>query len=239
MGPLQRLPALAVLGAAALAVALGGCAGDRESGANLVKGKQLFVERCGACHVLARAGTKGTTGPNLDAAFARSRRDGFRDSAISGVTYKQILDPNRTGVMPANLVTGDDARDVSTYVGRVAGAGGKDSGALAGVGQSQQKPLATAEGGTLAIPADPTGQLLFVYKNAEAPAGSLTIDSQNKSSTPHDIAIEGPGAKQAGKVVKGGGTSTVEVKLEPGKYTFLCTVPGHAAAGMKGTLTVT
>jgi uncharacterized cupredoxin-like copper-binding protein len=35
-----------------------------------------------------------------------------------------------------------------------------------------------------------------------------------------------------------GGTKTLSVSLKPGTYTFECTVPGHAAAGMKGTLTV-
>jgi uncharacterized cupredoxin-like copper-binding protein len=30
----------------------------------------------------------------------------------------------------------------------------------------------------------------------------------------------------------------VTATLKPGTYTFLCTVPGHAAGGMKGTLTV-
>jgi uncharacterized cupredoxin-like copper-binding protein len=30
----------------------------------------------------------------------------------------------------------------------------------------------------------------------------------------------------------------VSADLKPGTYTFLCTVDGHAAAGMKGTLTV-
>jgi mono/diheme cytochrome c family protein len=225
-----------VVGATALVVALAGCsAKGGDTSADPVKGKQLFVQRCGSCHVLSRAGTKGTTGPNLDAAFARARQDGFGTAAIRGIVYKQILYPNRTGVMPAKLVTGDNAHDVAAYVGRVAAKGGKDTGALATVGQSQQKPLAKAANGTLTIPADPNGQLLYMFKNATAPAGALTVNSPNKSQTPHDISVQGQGT---GKVVKGGGTSTVKVDLKPGKYTFLCTVPGHAQAGMKGTLTV-
>jgi mono/diheme cytochrome c family protein len=233
----MRLLALVSLaiGATALTVALAGCSAKSDAGADPVKGKQLFVQRCGSCHVLQRAGTKGTQGPNLDAAFARARQDGFGTAAIRGIVYKQILYPNRTGVMPAKLVTGQAAHDVAAYVGRVAAKPGKDTGALATAGQAQQKPLATAKNGVLDIPADPNGQLLYQYKNATAPAGGLTVNSQNKSQTPHDISIQG---QATGKVVKGGGTSMIKVDLKPGKYTFLCTVPGHAQAGMKGTLTV-
>ena len=36
-----------------------------------------------------------------------------------------------------------------------------------------------------------------------------------------------------------GGTSTIDIaNLKAGTYTFYCSVPGHEAAGMKGTLTV-
>jgi mono/diheme cytochrome c family protein len=233
MRPLAVIP-LAVA-TTALVVALAGCSPKGDADADQVKGKQLFVQRCGSCHVLQRAGTKGTTGPSLDAAFARARQDGFGTAVIRGIVYKQILYPNRTGVMPAKLVQGQNAHDVAAYVGHAAARPGKDAGALASVGQAQQKPLATAKNGTLDIPADPNGQLLYVYKNATAPAGPLTVDSQNKSQTPHDISVEG---QATGKEVKGGGTSTIKVTLKPGKYTFLCTVPGHAQAGMKGTLTV-
>jgi mono/diheme cytochrome c family protein len=235
MRVLASVPLL--VGATALVLVLAGCsAKGGSSNADPVKGKQLFVQRCGSCHVLARAGTKGTTGPDLDAAFARARQDGFGTAAIRGIVHKQILFPNREGAMPAKLVTGQDADDVAAYVGKAAAVPGKDTGALATVGQSQQKPLAKAANGTLDIPANPNGQLLYQFKNATAPAGSLTINSQNKSQTPHDISVQG---QATGKVVRGGGTSTIKVDLKPGKYTFLCTVPGHAQAGMKGTLTVT
>jgi cbb3-type cytochrome c oxidase subunit III len=91
------------------------------------KGKELFVDNCGQCHALADAGTQGVIGPNLDDAFDDIReRDGFGESTIRDVVRGQIaypvVDPP-TGEpgMPANIVTGEDADAVATYVASVAG----------------------------------------------------------------------------------------------------------------------
>src|SRR5579884_1362141 len=88
--------------AAGLLVALPGCRVKNGSG-NVVNGKALFVSKCGSCHTLARANTKGTVGPNLDDAFRQSVRDGMKRSTIRGVVDAQILYPARGGVMPAGL----------------------------------------------------------------------------------------------------------------------------------------
>ena len=40
------------------------------------------------------------------------------------------------------------------------------------------------------------------------------------------------------KLVEGNGTDSITFKADAGTYTYLCTFPGHYAAGMKGTLTV-
>ena len=46
-------------------------------------GQEIFTQKCGSCHTLADAGTKGAVGPNLDAAFTRSRNvDGFDESRV-------------------------------------------------------------------------------------------------------------------------------------------------------------
>ena len=96
----------------------------------------------------------------------------------------------------------------------------------------------SSQGTTLQLAADPTGKLEFDKTTLEAPAGKVTIVLTNDSSVPHDVAIEGNGVDVTSEEVDSGGTASVSATLEPGTYTFLCTVPGHEAAGMKGTLTI-
>ena len=233
-----RAPLALAAGATAL-FAAGGCGVQvKEGHGDLVTGKKLFVQKCGSCHILNRANAKGTTGPNLDQAFQRALKDGFKRDTIRSVTHGQILYPNLRGVMPAKLVTGTDAEDVAAYVGYAAARPGKDESALATAVGGAQKPLAVAKAGVLTIPADPNGQLLFTFKNAQAPPGPLTVNSPNESSVQHNIAIQGGGVNEVGPVVTNGGVSKIQATVKAGKYPFLCTVPGHAAAGMKGTLTV-
>lgn len=241
-----RIRSALLLGIAA--VALTGCE-LKDDGDNLVNGKTLFVEKCAACHTLARAGAKGVTGPNLDEAFQQALKDGFGRSAIEGIVHHQILYPNRnpqvdpaTGktlpLMPADLVTGEDAHDVAAYVAMAADAGGEDKGRLATAGQTQNDKVAEEQNGTLDIPTVASGALAYQFGSAEAQAGEITIESKNDASIPHDIAIEGNGVDEQGEVVQGGGTSTLTADLEPGEYTFYCTVPGHREGGMEGKLTV-
>ena len=223
----------------AAALAISGCS-IKDGNPDVVAGKELFVQKCGSCHILARAGTKGTVGPNLDEAFARSKAEGFGEDAILGVVRKQIEFPSvggseGNGLMPADLVDSEGANDVAAYVAMSVAEPGKDTGLLATVGQAKvsDKP-AVAENGVITIPADPTGQLVFSNGTAEGPAGELTLDMPNTSGVPHNIAIEGKGT---GEVVEEG-NSKFTATFAPGKYEYICEVTGHLAAGMKGTLTV-
>lgn len=125
----SRIAAL-VVGAAVLGLTACG----REAAPDLVNGKQLFAERCASCHVLDRAATAGTVGPDLDAAFGPSRRVGIGQETIEGIVRRQIAEPLRGSQMPADLVTGDDARDVAAYVAQAAGVPGEDTGQLAQAG---------------------------------------------------------------------------------------------------------
>jgi mono/diheme cytochrome c family protein len=116
---------------AAAALSLAACGRDEP---DLSNGKALFVEQCGSCHVLGRAGTAGPTGPDLDAAFRSAIADGMDRDTVEGVVHDQILNPRQNSAMPADLVTGDDARDVAAYVGFAAAKPGEDAGALAAAG---------------------------------------------------------------------------------------------------------
>lgn len=142
----SRAATLVVLAAAAVIAA--GCtnSGSRQT-ADMVNGKQLFVEKCGSCHTLGRAGTKGLTGPNLDEAFAVARAEDWGDDSIRGAVLGQIRFPGRGLDMPADLVTGEDAEDVAAYVGVSAARKGEDTGLLATAVKAAGGPAAgSAEG---------------------------------------------------------------------------------------------
>ena len=218
-------------------------------GTNVVNGKQLFVQKCGSCHVLARANTTGVVGPNLDEAFQRARQDGFGQDTFEGVVHRQILQPalrpqhdpvtgKELPLMPAKLVTGNDAKDVAAYVASAAAKPGKDTGELAQVGAAQAKGTAEEKNGVITIPADPSGSLAYQFAAATGQPGPVTLRSPNESSIDHDISLEGNGVDERGEVVKNGGVSEVKVNLQPGEYTFYCSVPGHREGGMEGKLTV-
>ena len=97
--------------------------------------------------------------------------------------------------------------------------------------------VAPAAGATdLAVDADPGGQLAFTQTALSAPAGSVTLTLTNASAVPHNIAVKGQ--DPVSDIVQDGGTADITVDLPAGEYEYYCAVPGHEAAGMKGTLTV-
>jgi mono/diheme cytochrome c family protein len=128
-----------------LAIGAAGCGtGGLSEGGSVSRGQQLFKDNCGTCHTLAHAGTTGTIGPNLDAAFQVAHDRDYKESTIRNVVAKQIeyptTDPPTEGAvgMPANVVKGGDVDDVAAYVACAAGVSkaeaDKDCGAAAGGG---------------------------------------------------------------------------------------------------------
>jgi len=106
-------------------------------------------------------------------------------------------------------------------------------------GEPAPKPQAPAKGGgeTLQLEASPTRLAFDTTKLAGKP-GKVTIDFTNPSALEHDVAIEQNGKQIAVSKLITKGKTSVSADLAPGTYTYLCTVPGHAEAGMEGTLVV-
>jgi plastocyanin len=101
----------------------------------------------------------------------------------------------------------------------------------------ESQPAAKGSGATLQLAASPT-QIAFDTTQLTSKPGKVTIDFDNPAAIEHDVAIEQNGKEIAKSALVTEGKTSVTADLAPGAYTFLCTVPGHAEAGMEGTLTV-
>ncbi len=97
-----------------------------------------------------------------------------------------------------------------------------------------------AGGGSTVDISTPSGSNLeYDQKSVTAKAGKVTIGFDNKEALPHDVAVADSSGKVLGQTdLVSSGTASTTVDLQPGTYTFYCTVPGHREAGMQGTLTV-
>jgi plastocyanin len=124
----------------------------------------------------------------------------------------------------------------------------------------------TTGGGTAAPAAlnvSTAGEALqFAPANLSATAGDIKVNFKNASAAQthtwvlvkggddvaakvDESAVANAGAVTPGgdvlaatKVVAANGSESITANVPAGTYTFICTVPGHYAAGMKGTLTV-
>ena len=87
---------------------------------------------------------------------------------------------------------------------------------------------------TVTVTAGKPSELRFTLSKTSVAKGAVTFKVANKGKSSHDFKIAG----KKTKLLAPGKSATLSVTLKAGKAPFLCTVPGHAAAGMKGTLTV-
>jgi plastocyanin len=119
---------------------------------------------------------------------------------------------------------------------------GKSSGDEGAGGSQQGKETGSASGAggsatTLKLAAD-EADLAFDKEELSAKAGEVTIDFNNPSPIPHNVVIFEGEKELAGTPEFAEGEESVSTQLEPGSYTFVCTVPGHEEAGMVGELEV-
>ena len=113
--------------------------------------------------------------------------------------------------------------------------------AACGGGGNEESASSSGGGGggsTVKIAADPSGALKFDTTSLEATAGKVTIDFTNDSSIQHNVKIEGNGVEDEGTDTITGSSTSATLDLQPGTYTFFCSVDGHRAAGMEGQLVV-
>ena len=93
-----------------------------------------------------------------------------------------------------------------------------------------------ADGGATALSID-AGDIFFSEKELSIPADTdVEIAVHNVGVAQHDFVIKETDFKTAH--LNGGESETITVNLPAGEYTYYCSIPGHEAAGMVGTLTV-
>jgi plastocyanin len=215
-----------------------------QEGAANSSGAQIFTAvGCGACHTLAAAETTGKTGPNLDEFLAP-------DDNTEAIE-EMILDPNAElaegyppNVMPTNYgqtLAKSEIHQLAEYLVATTPAKRNPVSSSSPKPKSESKSSSAASGGsageTLHLAASPT-QLAFDTKELTGKSGKVTIDFDNPAAIEHDVAIEQNGKLIAKSALISEGKTSLSAELKPGIYTFICTVPGHAQAGMEGTLVV-
>ena len=86
--------------------------------------RSLFQTNCGSCHTLARAGTDGVVGPDLDERLAGAAGPAMDDTAVAASESRvrnAIVNGLGEGAMPAGILQGEEVDIVSNFVARVAG----------------------------------------------------------------------------------------------------------------------
>ena len=78
------------------------------------------------------------------------------------------------------------------------------------------------------------GEFFFRLSSKTVKPGKATFVFKNIGHVSHNFKINGRRTPLIGP----GRTAKLVVTLKKGRYPYLCTVPGHAAAGMEGVVTV-
>jgi len=96
-------------------------------------------------------------------------------------------------------------------------------------------PAPGAQSGTIAATVRVTAtEFKFALSKTNVPNGNVAFTVVNTGKIAHDFSING----KTTSLVLPGKSTKLTVALKAGKFLYVCTVPGHAGAGMKGTLTV-
>jgi nitrite reductase (NO-forming) len=123
------------------------------------------------------------------------------------------------------------SRLVVTLLGAVACALAGVTAAVFGLG-SASAGTTTAKPVTVIVKAT---EFKFVLSKKTVPVGTVIFKVENKGKIGHDFKING----KKTPIIAAGKTATLKVVFKKkGSFAYLCTIPGHAANGMKGKLAV-
>ncbi len=103
--------------------------------------------------------------------------------------------------------------------------------AVAALGGANRQAATTS----VAVVAGKPGIFSFTLSKKVVPKGTVVFNVANKGSIAHDFKIAG---KKTPSLAAGKSSTLKVVFGKAGRYPYLCTLPGHAAGGMKGVLTV-
>jgi uncharacterized cupredoxin-like copper-binding protein len=121
------------------------------------------------------------------------------------------------------------------------------SAALVAAGTAQAKPVRVAA--TVSVIAGKPSEFGFKLSTKTVPHGAVTFNVTNSGAIPHTFKLcTAPAKSTAANSCAGKGTpnispgakATLKATIaKAGTYEYICTIPGHAAGGMKGLLKVT
>jgi plastocyanin len=106
-----------------------------------------------------------------------------------------------------------------------------------GSGDSGPKAYVEPKGASTETISIEAGNFYFKPNTITTTPGIATIELTAQNGI-HDLVFDGAYPGFTLEADGGGGKQSQKIDLKPGKYTFYCSITGHRAAGMVGTLTV-
>jgi uncharacterized cupredoxin-like copper-binding protein len=101
--------------------------------------------------------------------------------------------------------------------------------------QAKTTPAAGGGGGAVTVA---ESEFKLAPKDATAKAGTVTVTAKNDGQIVHDLEVEGNGVEKKTANLQPGSSGKLTLNLKPGKYEMYCSIDGHRASGMEGTITV-
>jgi len=196
--------------------------------------------------IVARYPGASASGTGISASYDASNETLVLTNVDSIASYEQVLDsvtfiaggadPTSSGTVPARTVSwtvNDGGLSSTAKTTTVSLLDVLTSGQTIFVSGGQTSTgTKTVTGDSITVGAH---DLYFDVHTIKTSPGPLTVTLVNHGAIYHTFKIEGTSLYLK---TNAGHAATGTVTLTKGTYTFECTVPGHAAAGMKGVVDV-